>query len=146
MSAPLRQEWFSAAELAGLPGMSAHRETIIRVAARRGWQSREIPVAGARGVGLEFHISSLPPETQAELARRAALLEHPAALTAAYRAGSELAEALRPTTARATTSPVSSDQQPVKPKTTPYSVMTYFSSFRHICPSTYTYFLDLTSA
>lgn len=113
MSAPLRQEWFSASELAGLPGMSAHRETIIRVAARRGWQSREIPVAGARGVGLEFHISSLPPETQAELARRAALLEHPAALTAAYRAGSELAEALRPTTARATTSPVSSDQQPV---------------------------------
>ena len=113
MSAPLRQEWFSASELAGLPGMPGRRNKVLARARSADWRSREIPVAGARGVGLEFHISSLPPETQAELARRAALLEHPAALTAAYRAGSELAEALRPTTARATTSPVSSDQQPV---------------------------------
>ena len=97
MSAPLRQEWFSAAELAGLPGMSARPDEVPRVACRLDWRSRKVPSAGGPGgVRTEWHISSLPHETQAELARRASLAEHPAALTSAYRVGAELAGALRP--------------------------------------------------
>ena len=61
------KEWYSAAELAGLPGMRTSVSGIIRQAKSESWQSR--PRQG-RGGGLEYHISSLPAETRTALAVR----------------------------------------------------------------------------
>ncbi|HJW81990.1 MAG TPA: transposase domain-containing protein [Acidiferrobacterales bacterium] len=61
------KEWFSAAELAGLPGMPGTERAIQISAKKNGWQSR--PRAG-RGGGREYHISALPPNTQAALLKK----------------------------------------------------------------------------
>lgn len=57
-------EWFSAQSLAGLAGMSSAVQVINRKALRENWQSR--PRQG-KGGGKEYHISSLPKETQRAL-------------------------------------------------------------------------------
>lgn len=59
--------WYTAAELAGLPGLPG---TVFRVrerAEREGWASRK----RAKGKGLEYPFSALPPATQAALLLRA---------------------------------------------------------------------------
>ena len=54
-------EWFSIQELMGLPGLPARVSGIRRKAEREGWKCRD---RKGRGGGKEYHISSLPPETQ----------------------------------------------------------------------------------
>ncbi len=58
------REWFSSKELAGLPGVPTTPQNITSRAKREGWKSQP---RKARGGGSEYHISSLPLETQAEL-------------------------------------------------------------------------------
>ncbi|HHT7859560.1 hypothetical protein NMV45_11225 [Pasteurella multocida] len=60
--------WFSAKELEGLNGLPAHATNITRKAKNENWISRE--AKGIKGGGFEYHISSLPEETQASLALR----------------------------------------------------------------------------
>lgn len=73
MSAPLRQEWFSAAELAGLPGVPRGPREIRRRAESEGWETREAP---GRGTARKLYsVDSLPPEARAELAHREAAAE-----------------------------------------------------------------------
>ena len=55
-------EWFSASELAGLPGMPGDKSSVNRKANKEGWKKRQR--AGVRGTAFEFHISSLPSETR----------------------------------------------------------------------------------
>ncbi len=70
MSAPLRQEWFSAAELAGLPGMPSSARHVREHAREHDWETREAP---GRGTALKLYsVDSLPPEARAEIERRAA--------------------------------------------------------------------------
>jgi len=57
--------WLTSSELAeaGLPGLPARRESVIRMAEREGWADYASlcrPRAG-RGGGLEYHVSLLPP-------------------------------------------------------------------------------------
>jgi hypothetical protein len=59
------REWFSAAELSGLPGMPGDKRSIRRRADNECWQYRE--VEGNGGVRREFHASSLPATTRAAL-------------------------------------------------------------------------------
>lgn len=61
------KEWFSAKELAGLPGMPVTVSGVIRVAKRENWRSRK---RQGRGGGREYHLNSLPPETQSHLGAR----------------------------------------------------------------------------
>lgn len=61
------KEWYSAAELAGLPGMPGTKAGVIYRAKQGGWKSR--PRAG-RGGGLEYHLVILPDATRNELIRR----------------------------------------------------------------------------
>jgi len=58
-------EWFSALELAGLEGMPLTVSAVIRKARKGQWNSQK---RQGRGGGLEYHISSLPKETQQALA------------------------------------------------------------------------------
>ncbi len=60
-------EWFTSAELAGLPGLPGTRRGVLKKACAESWQSRK---RAGRGGGQEYHISSLPPETRAALAAR----------------------------------------------------------------------------
>ncbi|AZL65971.1 hypothetical protein K4M66_001092 [Escherichia coli] len=55
-------EWFSASELAGLPGMPGDKSSVNRRANKEGWKKRQR--AGVRGTAFEFHISSLPSATR----------------------------------------------------------------------------------
>ena len=55
-------EWFSAAQLAGKPGLPGSVRGINKAAEREGWKSRP---RKAKGGGREYHLSSLPTETQA---------------------------------------------------------------------------------
>lgn len=58
-------EWYSAVELAGLPGLPGTDRSVERRALKEGWlRQRRV---GRRGGGFEFHLSSLPAETQAHL-------------------------------------------------------------------------------
>ncbi|AKD37528.1 helix-turn-helix domain-containing protein [Pasteurella multocida] len=59
------KEWYSAKELEGLDGLPSHATNITRKAKNQGWISRD--AKGVKGGGLEYHISSLPPETLAAL-------------------------------------------------------------------------------
>ncbi len=59
--------WFTAAALAGLPGMATTERGVQKAAARSAWISRE---RSGRGGGREYSIESLPPETQAALLTR----------------------------------------------------------------------------
>jgi hypothetical protein len=62
------QEWFSILELVGCTGLPKNRRAILYRANNEAWQSRE---RQGRGGGLEYHISSLPKETQQALAIKA---------------------------------------------------------------------------
>lgn len=62
------KEWFSALEIAGLDGMPETVSAVIRKAKANNWNAQ--PRKG-RGGGLEYHISSLPKETQQALAIKA---------------------------------------------------------------------------
>jgi putative transposase len=54
-------EWFSGADLAGLPGVPEGRSKVTAKGNREGWQSR---TRAGKGGGLEYHIDSLPQETR----------------------------------------------------------------------------------
>ncbi|MDV2997711.1 MAG: hypothetical protein N4J56_007416 [Chroococcidiopsis sp. SAG 2025] len=56
--------WYSASELAGLPGMPAARSNVTRKARSEGWQSR---ARHGRGGGREYAMESLLQVTQAAL-------------------------------------------------------------------------------
>lgn len=71
------KEWFSAKELAGLKGVSTHATNVTRQAKKQNWEMRALK--GVKGGGLEYHISSLPPETQQALRLQAALAVVPIA-------------------------------------------------------------------
>lgn len=60
----MNREWFTAAELAGLHGVPGTQQNVKSKAKREHWNSRK---RQAKGGGLEYHISSLPAETQAKL-------------------------------------------------------------------------------
>jgi len=60
-------EWFTSAELAGLPGLPGTQQNVKAKAKRENWQSRK---RAGRGGGQEYHISSLPPDARAALAAR----------------------------------------------------------------------------
>lgn len=61
------REWFTAHELAGLPGLPGTHSAVVRRAKRDGWVSRR---RKGRGGGREYGLASLPAETQAALLRR----------------------------------------------------------------------------
>lgn len=63
----MSKEWFSAAELAGLPCLPGTPQNITARATREQWLSR--PRAGCGG-GKEYAIRSLPAETQAALFKK----------------------------------------------------------------------------
>lgn len=73
------REWFGVRELVGLPGMPASGRHVARRAAAEGWRAQE---RAGRGGGREYHLASLPQETQA------ALLLRECARTPASEAGS----------------------------------------------------------
>ena len=56
--------WYTSAELSGKAGLPGTVAGIIKRANRDGWQSRK---RAGRGGGNEYHIDSLPPETQRAL-------------------------------------------------------------------------------
>lgn len=58
------RNWYSAQELAGLPGMPASVSGLIRLAKRQDWASQ---ARAGKGGGREYAFSCLPPETQAAL-------------------------------------------------------------------------------
>jgi putative transposase len=60
--------WPTAADLAGLPGMPAHKTNVIRKAQAEGWVSKKEPVRG--GQLIRYALESLPTETRLALALR----------------------------------------------------------------------------
>jgi transposase InsO family protein len=80
------QEWYTAREISGLPGMPQSISATIRKAKRENWQSRQ---RAGRGGGLEYHISSLPKETRQALAK-----EQPAPSCDTGQAGQQLGKKL----------------------------------------------------
>ena len=80
--------YFSARELAGLPGMPGTEQHVRRVALARGWDSR---ARAGRGGGLEYSTASLPGVTRAALAiKNAAAPASPSPVT-----GEDITEAKR---------------------------------------------------
>lgn len=61
------REWFAAQDLAGLSGLPRTARRVRSMASREAWKSRK---RAGRGGGFEYHISSLPQESQAALAIR----------------------------------------------------------------------------
>lgn len=57
------RNWITAADLAGMPGMPGTARSVLRRAESEGWTSRPRD----HGKGYEYHIDSLPAETQAHL-------------------------------------------------------------------------------
>ena len=55
--------WYSAAALAGKPGMPGTERGVLKMAAREAWQTRR----KAQGKGMEYSLNSLPAATQAAL-------------------------------------------------------------------------------
>ncbi len=70
--------WLASSELAGLPGMPSSQRSVLRRAQSENWQGR--PRGGRGRSGLEYHVSSLPPETQQALAVNAAGAIKPTAI------------------------------------------------------------------
>lgn len=61
-------EWYSAKELAGLPGMPGTERSVYRKALTELWQFREVPASGGPGgKRREYHLSALPEETRMAL-------------------------------------------------------------------------------
>lgn len=63
----MTKEWFTAAELAGLPGLPSTPQNVTLRAKRDSWKSRKRKAVGG---GREFHFNSLPVETQAAVLAR----------------------------------------------------------------------------
>ena len=55
------REWFTARELAGLPGLPKTESGTIRRAKKQEWQFRK---RAGRGGGREYSLDDLPSETQ----------------------------------------------------------------------------------
>ncbi|ENK7741322.1 Mu transposase C-terminal domain-containing protein [Escherichia coli] len=70
---PQCNDWFSAKKLEGLIGLPKSSSAISRKARLEQWVFRQIH--GVRGVAYEFHILSLPKETQAALLLRQGEIE-----------------------------------------------------------------------
>lgn len=70
MTNPARKEWYTASELAGMPGMPGTERAIQIGAKKNNWKSRP---RAARGGGREYHISALPRATQDYIQHRAAV-------------------------------------------------------------------------
>lgn len=83
----MSKEWFTAAELAGLPGMPGTERGVRKAADRESWQSRK----RERGKGLEYHLTSLPPDTQKHLRHQQAIAACNAATAAELAADPYLA-------------------------------------------------------
>lgn len=71
--------WLTAAELAGLPGLPKSKRAVNALAGAEGWARRfgddGAPLARrriARGGGIEYHASLLPPEAQERISLRVA--------------------------------------------------------------------------
>jgi putative transposase len=60
-------EWFTSTQLAGLPGLPTTDRAVRIKANKEHWESRAREV----GKGVEYRITSLPPETRAHLAKQA---------------------------------------------------------------------------
>ena len=69
------KEWFLSKDIAGISGLPSSPNSVTRLATQKGWTKRQ--VQGARGVTFEYHISSLPPETQKQIKLQAALAAIP---------------------------------------------------------------------
>lgn len=69
------KEWFSANDLVGLNGMPNSPQGINKKARQEEWQKQQ--KSGTQGKAFEYHISSLPPETQQQLKLKAALAAIP---------------------------------------------------------------------
>ncbi len=69
------KQWFSAAELAGLPGLPGTVRGITKMSTRDGWKSRP---RTARGGGREYSIASLPEPARLHLAAAALTASAPA--------------------------------------------------------------------
>jgi len=65
------KEWFSAKELAGIGGLSKYPTNVTRLAKKEKWQTRQMQ--GIKGGGFEYHLASLPIDTQNELRTRFAV-------------------------------------------------------------------------
>ena len=65
----MTKEWYPASELQGLPGIPGTPRGINKKADREAWQSQK----RKKGKGLEYHLSSLPAETQAALLKRTSM-------------------------------------------------------------------------
>jgi len=65
----MNQEWFTTAHLAGLPLLPGTSRGINKIADRESWESRK----RAKGKGREYHIDSLPKETQKHLRHQQAV-------------------------------------------------------------------------
>ncbi|MCS4503860.1 Mu transposase C-terminal domain-containing protein [Arhodomonas aquaeolei] len=70
----MSKDWFTATELAGLPGVPETRSAVIRRAKRDEWESRR---RAGRGGGREYAFTSLPVETQAAILERTQPAEQP---------------------------------------------------------------------
>lgn len=70
-------EWFSASDLAGVKGMPSSPQGVNKKARQELWQKQQ--QIGKQGKAFEYHISSLPPETQQALRLQAALAVVPIA-------------------------------------------------------------------
>ncbi|KLV09597.1 hypothetical protein ABT56_00485 [Photobacterium aquae] len=62
----MSKEWYTALELSEAPGLPSASFSIRRKAEKESWKSRK----RQKGKGLEYHISSLPDETKAHLAKQ----------------------------------------------------------------------------
>ncbi|HIH3535467.1 TPA: DNA-binding protein, partial [Escherichia coli] len=63
-------QWYSFNELQGIAGIPKHNSSLIRMAKRQRWVSRQR--AGVKGVTFEYHIDSFPEEVQRALHQRLA--------------------------------------------------------------------------
>ena len=69
------KEWFSIQELLGISGLPNSDRGIMKKADREQWQKRQRE--GVKGKVYEYHLHSLPPETQKQLRLNAALAAMP---------------------------------------------------------------------
>lgn len=88
----MSKEWFTTADLAGLPELP-DTERGIRFRGK-GWKTREVPAACRGGRRYEYHISSLPEAARIELAKRL-VGSAPVATSEASKAGAAAGHKLR---------------------------------------------------
>lgn len=60
----MKKEWFAASALEGMNGLAKNSRNIRIKAKKEGWKKQK---RSGRGGGYEYHISSLPIETQKAL-------------------------------------------------------------------------------